>query len=374
MRILVLDHYYPAFAEHWYATHPGLRSASYAAQRESFAASLFGGTTFEVDGLRAIGHEAAVVHINLQPAQQAWAREHGLRLPSDRRVGGIRLRRGVVPWPRYVPDARWVNAAILAQVEDFRPDVVHVQAMSSIDPALIPVIRGKARLVSGQVAAPLPMERARAGYDLVVSSLPNFVARFRAAGIDSEWLPLAFEPSVLELIGPVARDVPVSFVGSLFSAHSGRMELLEAVAALVPVDLWTQDGDRLPAASPLRGRLHDAVWGKEMYRALGASVMTINTHIDVAEDYANNLRLYEATGMGALLITDQKRNLGELFEVGSEVVAYTDAASCAELVRYYLDHPDEAARIAAAGQARTLRDHTWTARMADLVRLYEARM
>jgi len=34
------------------------------------------------------------------------------------------------------------------------------------------------------------------------------------------------------------------------------------------------------------------------------------------------MRLYEATGAVFLLITDQKDNLGELFEVGKEVLAY----------------------------------------------------
>jgi len=111
-----------------------------------------------------------------------------------------------------------------------------------------------------------------------------------------------------------------------------------------------------------------------MYRVLGRSRITINTHIDVAEEYANNLRLYEATGMGALLVTDDKVNLRELFEVGREVVAYRDATDLAEKVRWYLEHPAEAATIAAAGRERTLRDHTWRDRMARLVAMFEARM
>ena len=42
----------------------------------------------------------------------------------------------------------------------------------------------------------------------------------------------------------------------------------------------------------------------------------------MAKSYANNMRLYEATGVGALLVTDWKENLGEMFEPGKEVVAY----------------------------------------------------
>jgi hypothetical protein len=373
VRILLLDKYYPAFVDQWYATHRGLERAPYAEQRLSLESAMFGGTGFEVAALRALGHEAEVAIVNTRAAQEAWAREHEVALaPAVRWRLGRRAR--VVPWPERIIGRKWIGQAILAQVRDYRPDVVHVQCMGELDPALVTELKPLARLVSGQVAAPIPLKRVTAGYDLVVSSLPNFVSRFREAGVESAWLPLAFEPAVLEALGPQPRDVPVSFVGSVQRAHGERAGLLETIAAEIPLEVWTPDAASLPAASPLRRRLHPEVWGAEMYRVLGRSRITINTHIDVAEGYANNLRLYEATGMGALLVTDRKLNLGDLFDVGREVVDYGDAQECVAVVRHYLDHPAEAATIAAAGQARTLRDHTWLDRMARLVELYRARL
>jgi SAM-dependent methyltransferase len=102
-----------------------------------------------------------------------------------------------------------------------------------------------------------------------------------------------------------------------------------------------------------------------MFSTLRRSQITINHHIDVAQTYANNMRLFEATGCGALLVTDHKDNLNELFAIGEEVIAYRSLAECAELVRYYLSHPEEARRIADRGQARTFRDHTYAKRMAQ---------
>ena len=104
--------------------------------------------------------------------------------------------------------------------------------------------------------------------------------------------------------------------------------------------------ERLPEGSPIRARHHGEVWGLDMYRALARSRITLNRHIDVAENNANNMRLYEATGVGALLITDRKDNLGELFEVGREVVAYGSAEEAVELIRHYIAHPEEARGIA----------------------------
>ena len=95
-----------------------------------------------------------------------------------------------------------------------------------------------------------------------------------------------------------------------------------------------------------------------MYVALARSRLTLNRHIDIADGYANNLRLYEATGMGACLVTEKRRNLPELFEPGREVLVYDSVDECIELCRYHLARPNEAAVIAEAGRRRCLADHT----------------
>jgi len=103
-----------------------------------------------------------------------------------------------------------------------------------------------------------------------------------------------------------------------------------------------------------------------MYDVLNRSRITLNHHGDVLP-YANNMRLFEATGVGALLLTDWKNNLGEMFVPGKEVLAYRTPEECAELIRYYLTHDEERQAVARAGQARTLRDHTYYQRMQELV-------
>jgi len=123
--------------------------------------------------------------------------------------------------------------------------------------------------------------------------------------------------------------------------------------------------------SAIRNKHNGEAWGKEMFQRLASSKITVNRHIDVAENYANNMRLFEATGCGALLITDYKENLNDLFEIGSEVVAYRSPEECAALIKYYLDNPDEAETIARAGQARTLRDHSYSKRMEQTAEILE---
>lgn len=81
--------------------------------------------------------------------------------------------------------------------------------------------------------------------------------------------------------------------------------------------------------------------GDLMYQVLHNSKITLNRHIDIAEIYANNLRLLEATSVGTMLLTDWGLDLHAMFEPGKEIVAYRSPQECLELINYYLTHDDE---------------------------------
>jgi len=151
--------------------------------------------------------------------------------------------------------------------------------------------------------------------------------------------------------------------------------LLETVANELGdrFELWAPNLDAVAAGSPLRPRWCGTAWGRKMYEILRDSAVTVNEHGSIVP-FANNCRLYEATGVGTALVTDWKPNLADLFALGTEVAAYRSATECIELLGRYLD--DRAGRdvLAGAGQQRTLRDHTYGARMEELVDLVEPRV
>ena len=71
--------------------------------------------------------------------------------------------------------------------------------------------------------------------------------------------------------------------------------------------------------------------------------------------------------MRFLLVSTDYPNLPEMFEAGTEILAYRSADECRDLVEYYLSHDAERQAIAGAGQRRTLREHTYYQRMQELV-------
>lgn len=353
MKVLVVDTYYQAFLRSAYEASPGLGRLPYEEQRAALLALRFGTSDFYSRNLRALGHEAEEVIANCEPLQHAWWREHrGRRL----------WRRPGLP------------EVLAAQVEDARPDVVYVQNVVWPPAPLLARLRASARLLCGQHATALPPSETLAQFELVVSSLPNVVEAVRAGGGDAAYLPLAFEASLLDEISPRTAGAVVH-VGGYGPVHAQRNALLEAVAAEVEVAFFGYGLDGLPEGSQIGRGYRGEAWGLDMYAVRAGSRVTLTGHVDeVAGPYANNATLFEATGVGACLVTDRKKNLGELFEVDREVVAYASAEECVERVRRLLEHEDERRAIAAAGQARTLRDHTWARRMAELAELLEGRL
>jgi len=372
-RFLIVNADYPDFLDKLYSGS-GLDRASYQQQMQARIDSLFGVSDFYPRNLVELGHTAVEVFINNRFLQEAWAREHRVKVaswPSPRVV----LRRGVVPW-LILDRSEWMADILRAQIEDFRPDVLLTHSLTDLPTKFWTAMRSHYRVLVGQIAAPLAEDIDLGPFDLMLSSLPNFVERFRAAGLRAEPFRLAFDPSVLARLKESLRRTPaptvdVSFVGSLSAHHPGRQAWLDQLCREVPIQVWGQGVDSLPADSPIRKVYCGPAWGIQMYRVLARSRISVNYHIELSGSYANNMRLYETTGVGTLLVTDWKQNLHEMFEPAAEVVAYRNPHECVKKIRHLLEHEEERARIAKAGQTRTLRDHTYRSRMAELVTLVE---
>jgi spore maturation protein CgeB len=370
MKILIVDTYYQAFLKRFYQANGNLQQADYNTQLHHLLDACFGTSDFYSRHLNELGCEAHDLVVNCLPLQQAWAKAHqvplsALALKVPHRFFRLPL---VGAWLANLPGLLEVA---VAQIKAARPDVLYCQDLSFFPGEVLRQLKPYVRLIVGQIASPLPPDSFVKGYDLILTSFPHFVERLRAKGVGSEYFRIGFDERVLSLLGPVTQDIDFSFVGGISRHHGGAIPLLEYLATHTPMRAFGYGADNLPTSSPLRQRHGGEVWGLDMYRALARSRITLNRHINVAENNANNMRLFEATGVGAMLLTDRKDNLHELFEIGREVVAYSSKEEAAELVKHYLDHPEEARLIAQAGQQRTLREHTYAQRMSELVPVLE---
>jgi spore maturation protein CgeB len=388
MRIAIITTSYPKFLRRLYLDNPGLEGKSYTHQLQARNDSMFALADFYSKGFQAHGHEAAEFHVNNSWLQHAWAREHGVAMAQPLAAGeatgapggqGLkaRLRGAIKPLRplvrRFVPPPmpQWQYDVLAAQIEHYNPDIIYNQEPSTVSAAFLQRFRRPGRNILAQIASARPPWEHFRGYDVVVSSLPNFVAHFRKTGVPSAYNRLAFEPSVYERVGPQVRDIPLSFVGSVAEVHKNRLAMLEYVAERLPLEIWGTDVERLPASSPLHRCYRGEAWGHTMFGLLGRSQITLNNHEAVAGIHANNLRLFEASGMGALQLVDHKSDLSDIYLPGEEVAAFTSLEDCVRQAERLMGDTAARERIAAAGQKRAFGSHSYHRRTGELLDIFD---
>jgi len=329
--------YYSPFLEAHYRDHPGLISLPYQAQLDALLGSSFGDSDFYSNGMRHQGWRAYEIIANCAPLQKMWSQEN--RAPDI----GVQT--------------------FVQQLAALKPDVVYFHDISLADSTVTQQLRGLVSLMVGQIASPVPRNADIQSFDLIVSSFPHFVDAFQRAGIRSLYQPLAFDPRVLSRLGPKNPKYAATFIGGVTPNHQARINLLSSICGMTRLDTWGYGYNQLPADSNILRNYHGETWGHAMFTALRNSYLTLNSHIDVSSTFANNMRLFEATGCGALLLTEERENLETLFRAKEEVVTYSSIHDCIDKIQYFLKNETESAGIAAAGQQRTLTFHTYLARM-----------
>lgn len=379
---------YQAVAAQLLAQLPNHSQLSYRELYEATAGLHFGWSDYYARHMRALCYETDHVFTNFEPLQKAWANEHGFNWNSR----------------------TWWREIAIAQVRAFQPEIVFLEDLFLFDAEFRQQVREACRsrtFMVGYHAAPTSDFSAFRDMDLLLTCVPNFAARLKQSGVPVALLRHAFEPEIFEVLGSLQpRDLDFTFTGHIVlrdGYHQQRREIIERLLENTPLQMWAQISvpptrtARLTAGFSNRanralqqlgvartkhreprsayatmleqrfpGRSHAPVFGLDNFRLIGRSRVTFNNHIDAAEGHAGNMRLFEATGMGACLLTDWKTDLGEIFEPDKEVVAYRSADECIEKVKYLLAHDSEREQIAAAGQRRTLRDHTFGQRAAQL--------
>jgi spore maturation protein CgeB len=360
VRVFLVDTFYERVLDAHYARHPELARAGYREQWLALMQTCFG--TFDAYShyLGLLGHDAHEVVANCVALQRAWARE--ARFPAFPRVRRRLLGRD------------WRHDVLCAQADAFEPDVVYVQDLHAFPTGLLRRL-GHRRLLVGQIGTTLPATERFRPFDLVVTSVAGLLERISALGVDTEYLRIGFDPRVLERLGDNRVERDVVFVGGLQrGVHAAGNEVLARAAERLPVEFWGYGADDWPSDSTVRRGYRGEAWGRDMYRVLASARIALNRHGEVDGQRGRNMRLYEATGVGTLLLTDTGHDVGEDFDVGAEIVTYADEDDLVERAQHYLRHEDERAAVARAGQRRTLREHSYEARMRELADMLADRL
>ncbi|MCC7538107.1 MAG: glycosyltransferase [Deltaproteobacteria bacterium] len=198
------------------------------------------------------------------------------------------------------------------------------------------------------------------------------VERLRAMGasdvhvVRSAFLPERHRPIALTDEERARFGADVVFVGHF--EPDARVEQLEALATSgVDLALFGPDWERAPRLPWLeRFQPIRMLTGDDYVRAIAASRIALCFLSTLNRDTYTR-RCFEIPAIGTMLLCQRTADMEQLFRPGIEADYFSDANELVEKVRHYLAHPDEQARIAAAGHARVhSAGHDITSRMREV--------
>lgn len=398
MRILKVSQYYPAYIHAITQKLSHGRGMDYQTALSKILADSFSWADFYTTAFRDKGHEMPEIIQNAEWLQDKFALEHGMK------SRGLELLLEQVKF--YKPEILFLDTLLITGdwIETVRREVSSVKriGMFNCSPASIRTL-----------------ELFRM-CDFVITCHRGINEQYRSQGINSFHVFHGFGKAVLERISidPARVKNQILFSGSLFPGsdfHDLRTQALEGfVRNKLPfvgyayqdqtpnwkiwskrvayhsvnaisklpfhplenwslyrrIQAWKEPPQKLNLSRELKKHLKSPLFGLEMYQCLADSSVIFNIHGGIAGQYASNMRMFEATGVGSCLLTDAKTDLSQLFEPEKEILTYQSLEECLEKARWLIENPVKAKEIGLAGQRRTLRDHTYESRAEQMIAVF----
>jgi hypothetical protein len=197
---------------------------------------------------------------------------------------------------------------------------------------------------------------------------PGQVETYCAAGVPNVlYLPQAVDT----FVDTPAADQPAeyrcdaSFVGSGHYPH--RHAVLRAVMRVCRLQIRGPGWEGAPADLPVAG---GPVWGPVFAQVVRSAAISLGAHALPEQEQqracASN-RMWKVLGCGGFFLGQHVEGIDAFARDGEHCAWFRDAADAADQTRHYLDHPEDAARIAAAGRAHALAHHTYAHRIPLLL-------
>jgi spore maturation protein CgeB len=306
--------------------------------------------------------------------QTAWLLEKKLRKPiSNFWAYGNHLSR-VPILNNFLHLFPHVHGVLKEQIQAASPDIVYVQDLNIVPPALAEWIKRSGAKLVGEIASPLPPDSFLLKYDLIVSALTPVVQKLESINVKSEWVPLGFDLDNWHRFKQDSgeRKEDVVFVGSISKLQRSTIPLLKSISKTVQnLSVYGPRSTGYALSDSNLGHIYRGqAWGKQMFSILGNAKIVINRHGEIAEGYATNMRMFEATGMGSLLLTDASKNIEKLFIPNEEVICYENPQNAAEAIEFLFSNSLKLQEIARNGQIKTHNEHTYEKRALDLIQIF----
>jgi spore maturation protein CgeB len=250
------------------------------------------------------------------------------------------------------------------------------EVVINLDASLTPAVVQQLRRAGAKVAFWFPDHVSNLGrqlmllssYDALFFKDPLLVERLRAVlGMPVYYLPEACNPRWHRPVIPAGTEPYLVIAGNMYPS---RVRLLDRLIEKgIPLKLYGSGFPRWLGETKAR----DAHTGRCIFREDKAQVFRaaagVLNNLHPAEMNSVNARLFEAAGCGAAVLTEFRPVLPELFEIGREVLAFSDFDELVDQATRLLNEVGLTGRVGDAAAQRAHQDHTYDLRVAALLEM-----
>jgi spore maturation protein CgeB len=278
---------------------------------------------------------------------------------------------------------------LTSAVERFKPDMLLIIKDYGMRPEWLYEIKRKSVLLVQWYIDPVipewlpPFVKLS---DFFFTMSEGLIEEFRRLGGEQVfWLSQGFEPSFYNIEKTTEKDVKfygtdITFVGNLgsLSQYLPRRKYIQRILDEGFRFKWW--GTHLPrkiSTIPLIlgrfGRSYGGkfIWGREYAKVARLSKVFLAFDSMPRIRKSMSARMYTAVGCGAFYMCQHVDGIEEVLEPGKEIVTFRSEEEMVDMIRFYLRNDGLRARISEAGQRRVLKEHTYEARIRNMLETIE---
>ncbi len=177
------------------------------------------------------------------------------------------------------------------------------------------------------------------------------------------YMPLAAEP-ILDPFFDRRNLYDISFIGT----HNNQLYSTREKCILAIRDLGLHVWGTASWANVVLNNFHGRSFGEERFDIYAQSKIVLDTNWDLLSTDFVSSRAFEAMGSGAMFMTAYSGEaIKNAYIEGEEIVLFKDEKDLREKVIYYIKNDKERNKIARAGHARTMAEHTYDKRVRKIL-------
>ena len=342
MKFLQVQLTYDTLLADIYGKDQSLKFESYDFQLQRILSTRFSFSHFLVEELKNLGLETKVVLPNAISLQNQWAKENNASSSTE---------------------------VLVEQIEHFKPDILYiVGAIRTLDSTLLRKLKHKPRITIGWLGSNIPPETDWSEFDCILSGLPELrkTAIELGAKHSFEFYP-GIPHSIFSKFSTINPNpiYDMVFVGSCNQVqHKKRASYLEFLAEQeINLGLYLS-GDTSHLSPILQRKNKGPLFGIQMLNKIYESKISFDCRAshtfglrDIGKEQTVNMRLFESTAVGSMLLTEDFADLDQLFVKGQEIITFKCQNDLSDKIRFYLSNDALRRDIAEHGRNACIKKH-----------------